>query len=209
MFKTTYLCTVENRKIYYTIFNIMTQYIFLKDNVFVYSGELIPKTRPSLESNPSLVAMFLFSYQSAVSLFGGRIMIRKAADSNTCILSVDGIPIRMVVTDGQGGHLDTELALSQVTAYLNQMQNLGIDTFLTNYKQAVLEFKTETQELACKLEQELALNADDAKSQLLNSLRSIICDLMSILFALKVSMNAGLDNYVYVDAFESIKHLLQ
>lgn len=185
----------------------MAHYILFKDNVFA-SGEVDYPHSKALKSDPSVVAVF-DDYKTE-RFFGGRVVVRIVDISHGIFhLSVDGIQIQLVrAGDDNPLILDPGFLLSQVTAYLTQMQNLGVDTFLANYKQSVQEFKAEVQEMTSKLEQELAVNADDAKGHQLNSLRCFLSELMCILFALTVNMNAGLDNYVYVDAIESIQHLL-
>lgn len=184
----------------------MLHYFLFKDNVFA-SGEVDYPHSKALKSDPSVVALFEYCDQTEC-FFGGRVVIQKVDTNGIFSLSVDGIQIQLVKVDqNENLYLDSNLSLSQVTAYLTQMQNLGVDTFLANYKQTVQEFKAEVQEMTSKLEQELAVNADDAKGHQLNSLRCFLSELMCILFALTVNMNAGLDNYVYVDAIESIQHL--
>lgn len=66
---------------------------------------------------------------------------------------------------------------------------------------------------ACNSMQATALESDPSVVAVFKNYdqteRFFLPQLMCILFALTVNMNAGVDNYVYVDAIESIQHLLQ
>jgi hypothetical protein len=91
-----------------------------------------------------------------------------------------------------------------VTAYLNQIEHLGIDTFLDNYKKNLEDFKAQMNEMATALENELKENEDSDKAQLLQKVKNLILSIIIILFSLSINMNAGLDNSQYEEAYEAI-----
>ena len=100
--------------------------------------------------------------------------------------------------------VDSSLDTAQVTSYLNQMQQLGVDTFLVNYKQSLEKSKEELSVICDKLESELSVQENEIKKKFLGKLRDVIIELVVILFALMVDVNVGLDNHNYVDAYNKI-----
>jgi hypothetical protein len=102
------------------------------------------------------------------------------------------------------GKRSSDLSFPQVTAYLNQIEHLGVDTFLDNYKKNLEDFKAQMNEMATALENELKENEDSDKAQLLQKVKNLIFNIIIILFSLSINMNAGLDNRQYVEAYEAI-----
>ena len=84
------------------------------------------------------------------------------------------------------------------------MQQLGVDTFLANYKQSLEKSKEELSVICDKLESELSVQENEIKKKFLGKLRDVIIELVVILFALMVDVNVGLDNHNYVDAYNKI-----
>lgn len=146
-----------------------------------------------------------------VFLYGGRVGLYPQ-NSSTIIFSIDGITIRDILPcsldiDGISycyGGFYTELSFPKVTAYLNQIEHLGIDTFLDNYKKNLEDFKAQMNEMATALENELKENEDSGKAQLLQKVKNLILSIIIILFSLSINMNAGLDNKQYEEAYEAI-----
>ena len=128
------------------------------------------------------------------------------------VLVVDGISIKKLCStswhyDNDGFYyakVDSSLDTAQVTSYLNQMQQLGVDTFLANYKQSLEKSKEELSVICDKLESELSVQENEIKKKFLGKLRDVIIELVVILFALMVDVNVGLDNHNYVDAYNKI-----
>jgi hypothetical protein len=81
---------------------------------------------------------------------------------------------------------------------------MGVDTFLDNYKKNLEDLKAQMKEMATTLENELKENEDSNKAKLLQKIRNIILSIIFLLFSLSINMNAGLDNYQYVDAYEAV-----
>ena len=98
--------------------------------------------------------------------------------------------------------------LEKITAYLNQIEQLGVDTFLANYKAAIIAEKEELSAMCDKLAAELQLRENEEKEKTLSRLRSKIEDLIGLLFLLTINMNAGLDNQAYIDAYAESENVI-
>ena len=96
---------------------------------------------------------------------------------------------------------------SQIVAYLNQIEQLGVDTFLAN-KAAIIAEKEELSAMCDKLAAELQLRENEEKEKTLSRLRSKIEDLIGLLFLLTINMNAGLDNQAYIDAYAESENVI-
>jgi hypothetical protein len=146
-----------------------------------------------------------------VFLYGGRVGLH-SEDYSTLIFSIDGIIIQDIkpcyLQSGSDsycyGEMNNDLSFPKVTAYLNQIAHLGVDTFLDNYKKNLEDFKAQMNEMATALENELKENEDSDKAQLLQKVKNLIFNIIIILFSLSINMNAGLDNRQYVEAYEAI-----
>lgn len=88
------------------------------------------------------------------------------------------------------------------------MEQLGVDTFLCNYKEAAKCLKNEVSSLSCKLEAELQVREDKEKERSLMHLRNIIDKLIGLLFLLTINMNAGLDNQTYINAYDQCENVI-
>lgn len=98
--------------------------------------------------------------------------------------------------------------LDKITAYLNQIEQLGVDTFLANYKAAIIAEKEELSAMCDKLAAELQLRENEEKEENLSRLRSKIENLIGLLFLLTINMNAGLDNQAYIDAYAESENVI-
>ena len=101
------------------------------------------------------------------------------------------------------------LITQKVTAYLNQIEQLGIDTFLENYKTALETFKADIMVLCEKYEsllKEEEPNSGSANTykDFLDRARACLTILTIILFSLACNMKTGLDNHVYEDAYNEV-----
>ena len=132
-------------------------------------------------------------------LFGGRVGVCYYRGWN---LSVDGIEIKVLRYTTDYPYFGN--SFQNVVACLNQMQQLGVDTFLTNYKQSLEKTKDELTVICDKLEGELGVQENEEKAKLLAKLRNVIIEMIVVLFGLMVDVNVGLDNHNYVDAYNEI-----
>ncbi len=134
-------------------------------------------------------------------LFGGRVVVENYG------LSIDGIELYNFKI-GYTEPLSNYFSIEAITAYLNQMGQLGVDTFLCNYKEAAKCFKNEVSSLSCKLEAELQVREDKEKERSLMRLREIIDGLIGLLFLLSINMNAGIDNHTYINAYDECENII-
>lgn len=138
-------------------------------------------------------------------LFGGRVRLT----SNGEKISVDGIKIRRIKYDESDG----EITLSEwfpkdsVCSFLNQMEMLGVDTFLSNYKQSLLDTKSHYEELALKLETDISVSDNSDLRRRLRYIRSFLGELICTIFIIAINMNAGMDNHMYSNAFNEFINL--
>lgn len=163
--------------------------IIFKDNVYVYIRGKECKDENIGQKEE------VFKLPSNYDLYGGRVEIRLY--NNISSLTIDGISI---IRLDKYYNLDENLPLNTICAYLNQIHQLGIDTFLANYKVAIENLKIET---INKLNESKTTN----NKTLISDLNDILDKLTAILFALLLNMNAGLDNHIYTEAYNNIINL--
>lgn len=134
-----------------------------------------------------------------VCLYGGRVILDYSNYYNGFSMKVDGISLY---------NLNFELnslSWSKVVAFLNQIENLGIDSFITNYRIQLEATKQECINLAEKIEQGACV--DSEKQYLLKHIYEKIEKLSFLVFACLINMNAGLENQFYIDARNTIMNL--
>lgn len=143
--------------------------------------------------------------QKKAVLYGGRVILTPYYNGGSrhdrCRIEIDGILIYQINDSLQA---ISEFSFESVAAYLNQIENLGVDTFLENYKLQLQELKKEFETTAENIQQELAMNDDDNKVTLLHNLKKIILKMTCIIFSLLINLNAGLDNHYYTAAYDII-----
>jgi hypothetical protein len=181
--------------------------IILHDGIYVYIKN------GSIANADEYISILEDRYKSESNLFGGRVHVYATGLNGDGVgLTIDGINI-IDIKEGKitsnnvsytYGKRSSDLSFPQVTAYLNQIEHLGVDTFLDNYKKNLEDFKAQMNEMATALENELKENEDSDKAQLLQKVKNLIFNIIIILFSLSINMNAGLDNRQYVEAYEAI-----
>jgi hypothetical protein len=139
--------------------------------------------------------------KTSVSLYGGRVCINKDYN-NYFELRIDGITINDI-TLSYFCDLDTSdsFRIEQIAAYLNQIENLGIETFLDNYKKQLENLRDKLEGISAEMQQNAEDEGDNEK---LNVIRKSIIKITSFLFALYVNMNAGIEMQDYIDAYNTI-----
>ena len=189
--------------------SVIMEAILLKNGIYIGVDTYVDKSLDDSKIQESKELVYCDESDSAI-LFGGRVDVY--GSSSGWSLSVDGISIKKLCStswhyDNDGFYyakVDSSLDTAQVTSYLNQMQQLGVDTFLANYKQSLEKSKEELSVICDKLESELSVQENEIKKKFLGKLRDVIIELVVILFALMVDVNVGLDNHNYVDAYNEI-----
>lgn len=167
--------------------------IIFKDNVYVY----VRRQECKDENIKQKEEVFEIPIKNSrtYNLYGGRVEIILESYNNE--MKIDGISILKI----EGYYkLEEELSPNTICAYLNQINQLGIDTFLSNYKTSIEKLKME---IINRLNES---KATDNKS-VISNLNDILNKLTAILFALWVNMNAGLDNHIYAEAYNNIINL--
>ena len=175
--------------------------IFKNENVYVYIVT-DKDSRCELKDN---TAFIIGEDKHSCFLYGGRVKIsqhyRYGWHKNELSFCVDEIEIRKIRSNASYHDYSTP---SEVVAYLNQIENLGVDSFLENYKLQLQQVKQEFETFAEGLQHELALNYDEKKAEELSKYKKFILTLGCVLFALFMNMNAGLQNQDYINAYENI-----
>lgn len=183
--------------------------IIKNDNVYVVIKDKELRNDINLDGSDNLI---IFGYnQKSKSLFGGRVKICPRG-SYDCQIYVDGIEINnFEYYDSSyseiGIKIQSEISIGCTAAFLNQMENLGIDSFLDNYKTRLEEYKKELEKYVQYLQQELSLEDSDDKRKLLFRIQKTLLCISCLLFALLVNMNAGLSNQHYISAYDTIVNM--
>lgn len=184
----------------------MGKMIFFKNGVYtLIEHSLTDKEIEELSKDKSFVVSSTKSGSglNTFSLYGGRVKIEREESwygsslQSKFQLFIDGFEITK-----------KEYILDKITAYLNQIEQLGVDTFLANYKAAIIAEKEELSAMCDKLAAELQLRENEEKEKTLSRLRSKIEDLIGLLFLLTINMNAGLDNQAYIDAYAESENVI-
>lgn len=183
--------------------------IVKQDNIYVaVETERFDRTGKELESDESIVVARTDKGNdiSCKTLFGGRVRIDDIYD-DSLELKIDGFDIRKCDPDN---YCFDCLSFEEVAAYLNQIEHLGVDAFLSNYKTQVQTLKNEVAGLLEKWEQQQAEHFDEINVDELNELRKFLLKLSMIVFNLLIGMNAGLENQDYINAYDNtVSHLSQ
>lgn len=140
-------------------------------------------------------------------LYGGRVHLSNIKYSDYCKIKVDGITIEWYYLEKNSIASSYCISIERVAAYLNQIENLGVDTFLENYKLQLQELKKELENKIENMQQDLAANYNEERASNLAELKKSVLDITCTIFLLLINMNAGLDNHSYTDAYNTIINL--
>lgn len=177
--------------------------IFKNENVYV----CIDTDKEPINQVKDEYAFIVGEGNKSQILYGGRVKVNYllytcgTVNYNKLSLEIDGIEIRKLYSNASFGESSTP---SEVVAYLNQIENLGVDSFLENYKQQLQQMKIEFEAFADGLQQELTINYDEKKAEELSKYKRFILTLGCVIFALLINMNAGLQNQDYINAYDNI-----
>lgn len=180
--------------------SVIMEAILLENGIYIGVDTNVDESldNSKIQESKELVCCGEYSSDNAI-LFGGRVGVRYYSDWN---LSVDGIEIKVLKYWNDLPYFAN--SFQNVVACLTQMQQLGVDTFLANYKLSLEKTKEELTVICDKLEGELSVQENEWKAKLLAKLRNVIIEMIVVLFALMVDVNVGLDNHNYVDAYNEI-----
>lgn len=183
--------------------SVIMKAILLENGIYIGVDTYIDKSLDDskiLESKEFVVCDYGDKSKKAI-LFGGRVFVGYYSSSDWT-LSVDGIGIKVLKYKTDYPYFTN--SLQNMVACLNQMQQLGVDTFLANYKLSLEKTKEELTVICDKLEGELSVQENEEKAKFLAKLRNVIIEVIVVLFGLMVDVNVGLDNHNYVDAYNEI-----
>lgn len=188
--------------------------IFFKNGVYVCSEEKLnfEDNDNKVKANASIILSNNKNSNSRL-LYGGRVKVSLL--NGLFHIAIDGIDVKVFVytssyNNNQAGIYQTDnLSVQKVTAYLNQIEQLGIDTFLENYKTALETFKADIMVLCEKYEsllKEEEPNSGSANTykDFLDRARACLTILTIMIFSLACNMKTGLDNHVYDDAYNEV-----
>ena len=158
------------------------------------------------EKNVTNNSQFIFDVEHNAYLFGGRVEI--TGHNGKCRISIDGISIVLPkyynYTYNSKIIIGYNLSFEQCAAYLNQIENLGVDTFLDNYKKVIEEYKTDVEKQIEDLKQQMSSEDNQDKKSTLTSLQEVFYEISCLLVALHINLNINIDNHIYVEAYDSI-----
>lgn len=182
----------------------MSTALFKSDNVYVIIRDV---DIDSSNSPKELVISDEYTgFTKRKLLYGGRVILEYYRSWS---IIIDGMTIQCFHFNEHTAKPYAEVSLEpeQIAAYLNQIENLGVDSFLTNYKSQVQEFKKECEAMIEEIKRDLDANYNEKKEAHLSSLRSFVMNLACMLIMLMINMNAGLDNHCYTTAYDKIINL--
>ena len=186
--------------------------ILKKDNVYVLVRDKNPRAGITLDNLENLILCddLHLEHKSIIknNIYGGRVYLEIPTYHSYgndmlydyCYLTIDGIEIMRFELYSS----TNKLSFDHITAYLNQIENLGVDSFLENYKLQLQEIKKEFESMKDELQSELAVSYDENKASTLDSLKEMILSITCIIFSLLINMNAGLNNHHYINAYNEI-----
>lgn len=178
----------------------MIEFILKKDNIYIAicDNELSKESQQKLSQDP----MTLIAYTSCSAdydkknstLYGGRVNVSGTAGE--WHISVCGIKIDSFYNRGYGAQ--------QIADFLNQIEQLGIDAFLSNYKSKVEEHRLLLKQEEQDLMNKISIHEDAYLLQRLSVIRGLLKSMLTIIFILSLHVPAGLDNAQYENAYQSI-----
>ena len=184
--------------------------IIKHENVYVFVSDKNKTLREDVNLEDSLI---LCKEKKVIRrfLYGGRVDLSFTVSNGVCIhdnlctIAIDGITIKSFYVDSSNKVFsNNNLDISRAIAYLNQIENLGVDSFLENYKLQLQEIKKEFESMKDELQSELEVNYDENKASTLDSLNNLILSITIIIFYLLVNMNSRLNNQHYINAYNEI-----
>ena len=176
--------------------------IFFKDNVYIAVFNKEDEEFDMIQEDPSLVGCF-GGDEAEKYLYGNRVKLELDCTDYAC-LYIDGIPIHVLDRDDKSFVLDDMMSIETCVAFLNQIEHLGVDTFLSNYKKSLEKLKQDLETQTKQLSQEISVKGNAAKESLLAKMEFLLHSIICMLFVLSINMNAGLENQIYIETSEKI-----
>lgn len=189
--------------------------IFFQTNVYVFVWDdhlRLSKTMQQMEEDKSIIVYYgrlqEYQYDSMKSrswLYGGRVCVKYLKPSEYAgKISIDGIEL------GYINQLSWTCIrpLEQIVSILNEIEQLGVDAVLENYKKTLIEQKKELEEKikglelkksACQEEKFPKIDEDS-----LFGYQNILLHVISDLSVLACLLYCGLTNMQYINAYNEV-----
>ena len=177
--------------------------IIKNENVYVVVEDMDVREGVNLKDSEDLIMLEEHYYKK--KLYGGRVVLKYDCGF---YMEIDGIFIKRyyIFGDMSLGN-DTELSLEQIASFLNQIENLGLDPFMDNYKLQLQNLKNEIEVQIQSMQNDLSMNYDEKRAKMLDNLRRGLLDLSCFVCTLLINMNAGLSNQHYIDAYDAVVNM--
>lgn len=171
--------------------------IFKVNNVYV--GVRYKDFREGIEVD-ELEDLIIYSGGPDLNLYGGRVRLKEG--SGMFDIYIDGIRIEDISLNSEGRFYNSSYSydVEQIVSYLNQIENLGLETFLENYKKQLENLKEKLEGISTEIQQNLQTENDKRLAIIHGSIMKI----HSFLFPLYVNLNAGIETQDYTDAYNTI-----
>ena len=196
--------------------------IVKQDNVYVVVRSQVSGEKEKLFYKDDTVIVAYINANSAVTdrlLYGGRVRVIVGTSgywgssryTNKLRLEIDGTPIYGLGSEFLNSYTFDAFDSFEVGAsYLTQIENLGVDTFLTNYKNQVQALKNDVAGLLEKWEQQQAVKFDEKLVDKIKTIRVFLLKLSVFVCSLFIRLNAGLENQDYINAYDAaVSHISQ
>lgn len=177
--------------------------IIKNENVYVVVKDMDVREGVNLKDSEELIMLCKQNYTKI--LYGGRVRLEYDYGN---YLTIDGILIKTYEIDSDMWiSKNSELSLEQIASFLNQIENLGLDPFIDNYKLQLQNLKNEIEVQVQNMQNDLSMNYDEKRAKMLDNLRRGLLDLSFFVCTLLINMNAGLSNQHYIDAYDAVVNM--
>lgn len=180
--------------------------IIKNENVYVVVKDMDVREGVNLKDSEELIMLEEFNYKK--KLYGGRVVLDANYGFYGYYMEIDGIIIKRYYIHSDM-KLDNASGLSseQIASFLNQIENLGLDPFIDNYKLQLQNLKNEIEVQIQNMQNDLSMNYDEKRAKMLDNLRRGLLDLSCFVCTLLINMNAGLSNQHYIDAYDAVVNM--
>ncbi len=181
--------------------------IIKNENVYVVVNNMDVREGVNLEDSENLI---MLNERFQKNLYGGRVVLRNDYywGSWSYYLKIDGIEIKTYRIDSEMKvHSSGSFTLEQIASFLNQIENLGLDPFIDNYKLQLQNLKNEIEVQVQNMQNDLSMNYNEERAKMLDNIRRGLLDLSFFVCTLLINMNAGLSNQHYIDAYDAVVNM--
>lgn len=169
--------------------------IFLRDERYVLLDDVSNDKKSELGVDSQFVYSPQFNRNSV--LYGGRVVILYDDDS----LYIDGIKVIKFCANGMKFTV-TSPNMVLITQYLNQIHENGIETFLSNYKVALEEFRESIN--AKKKEME---SSNNNNVEIINNLDGILSEILCVQYDLMMHVKTNIAMCDMTNIYDSIANV--